>query len=339
MHVSRQKLSVMGLMVAALLSCASLSIAADSGTKPAAPKVEPAVAGQDTVVARVNGVAISALELKRASKVMLAGQRGMTPSADQQKEFEKQALSQLVSAELLYQAGQKLEIKDLDKQVEDKLAQGRARFANAEDFSKAMKEMDMVEKDLRDYTRRDLIITNFIEKTIVPTVKVSEEEARKFYDQNPDKFTRPESVKASHILLGVDEKATAEEKKAAREKAEKLRKELAGGADFAALAKANSTCPSSQQGGDLGYFGKGQMVPAFEKAAFALKPGEISDVVETQFGYHIIKLTEKKAAEKVDFKEVKPRIDDYLKNQKVGAAVNDYLTEVRKTAKIELLLK
>lgn len=338
MHVSRQKLYATGLMVAALLSYASLSIAADSETKVVAPKVESAVAVQETV-ARVNGVAISGLELKRANKVMLAGQRGMTPSADQQKEFEKQALSQLVSAELLYQAGQKLEIKDLEKQVDDKLAQGRSRFTNPEDFTKAMKEMDMVEKDLRDYTRRDLIITNFIEKTIVPTVKVSEEDARKFYDQNPDKFTKPETVKASHILLGVDEKASADVKKAARDKAEKLRKELAGGADFAALAKENSTCPSSQQGGDLGYFGKGQMVPAFEKAAFALKPGEISDVVETQFGYHIIKVTEKKAAEKVDFKEVKPRIDEFLKNQKVGAAVNDYLAETRKTAKIELLLK
>jgi len=338
MHVSRRTLSVAGLIAAALFSCVSLSIAADSETKAAAPKVASAVAGQDPV-ARVNGVAISALELARASKVMLAGQRGMTPSADQQKEFEMQALTQLVSAELLYQAGQKLEIKDLEKQIDDKLAQGRARFANAEDFAKAMKSMDMEEKDLRDYTRRDLIITNFIEKTIVPAVKVSEEDARKFYDQNPDKFTRPESVKASHILLGVDEKATAEEKKAAREKAEKLRKELAGGADFAELAKGNSTCPSSKQGGDLGYFSKGQMVPAFEKAAFALKPGEISDVVETQFGYHIIKLTEKKAAEKVDFKEVKPRIEDFLKNQKIGAAVSDYLAEARKTAKIELLLK
>ena len=338
MHVSRQKLYATGLMVAALLSCASLSIAAVSETKTEVPKVESAVAGQDAV-ARVNGVAISAIELKRASKIMLAGQRGMVPSADQQKEFEKQALTQLVSAELLYQAGQKLEIKDLDKQVDDKLAQGKAKFTSAEDFTKAMKDMDMGEKDLRDYTRRDLIITNFIEKTIAPTVKVSEEDARKFYEQNADKFTRPETVKASHILLGVDEKAGAEEKKKAREKAEKLRKELAGGADFAALAKANSTCPSSQQGGDLGYFAKGQMVPAFEKAAFALKPGEISDVVETQFGYHIIKLTDKKAAEKVDFKETRPRIEEYLKNQKVGAAVNDYLTEARKSAKIELLLK
>ena len=338
MHVSRQKLYAAGLMVASMLACTSLSIAADAETKTAAPKAETSVGGQE-IVARVNGVAISAQELKRASKVMLSGQNGKAPSADQQKEFEQQALSQLVSAELLYQAGQKLEIKDLDKQVDEKLAQGKARFANEDGFAKAMKELDMQEKDLRDYTRRDLIISNYIEKTILPKVTVSEEDARKFYNDNPDKFTRPEAVKASHILLGVDAKATAEEKKAAREKAEKLRKELAGGADFAALAKGNSTCPSSQQGGDLGFFGKGQMVPAFESVAFSLKPGEISEVVETSFGYHIIKLTEKKAAEKVDFKEARPRIEDYLKNQKVGAAVNEYLAETRKTAKIELLLK
>jgi peptidyl-prolyl cis-trans isomerase C len=197
----------------------------------------------------------------------------------------------------------------------------------------------MEEKDLRDYTRRDLIISNFVEKTILPKVTVTEADSKKFYDENPDKFSRSETVKASHILLGVDPKASAEEKKTAREKAEKLRKELAAGADFAALAKGNSTCPSSQQGGDLGYFGKGQMVPAFEKVAFSLKPGEISDVVETQFGYHIIKLTDKKGAEKVEFKEASPRIEDYLKNQKIGAAVNDFLVETRKTAKIEILLK
>jgi peptidyl-prolyl cis-trans isomerase C len=330
MHVSRQKLYATGLMIFSTLLCAPLTFAADPETKTVAPKAEVVVSGQEAV-ARVNGTAISAQELKRASKVMLSGQNGMAPSAEQQKEFEKQALSQLVSAELLYQAGQKLEIKDLDKQVDEKLAQGKARFANEEGFAKAMKELDMQEKDLRDYTRRDLIITNFIEKTIVPKVTVSEEDARKFYNENPDKFTKPEAVKASHILIGVDQKATAEEKKAA--------KELAGGADFAALAKGNSTCPSSQQGGDLGYFGKGQMVPAFELAAFALKPGEVSEVVETQFGYHIIKLTDKKAVEKVEFKEARPRIEDYLKNQKVGAAVNDYLTEARKTAKIETLLK
>jgi peptidyl-prolyl cis-trans isomerase C len=233
---------------------------------------------------------------------------------------------------LLYQAGQKMEYKDLDKQVNEKLAQGKARFPNEQDFAKALKELDMNESDLLDYTRRDLVISNFVEKTIISKITVSEDEARKFYDQNPDKFMRPESVRASHILIGVDSKASAEEKKAAREKADKLRKELTGGADFAALAKANSTCPSSQQGGDLGSFGKGQMVAPFEQAAFAMKPGEISEVVETQFGYHIIKVTEKKPEETVPLEEVKDRIKQYLTEEKSQKAVMDSVAALRKDA-------
>jgi len=338
MHVSRQTLRATGLLLAVLLSCGAVSNAAEPETKTAPAKAEAVTTGQGPV-ARVNGTVITALELKRAGKVMMAGRGGAQITPDQQKELEKQAVQQLISAELLYQAGQKLEVKDLDKQIDEKFAQGKARFTKEEDYLKAIKELEMDEKDLRDYTRRDLIISNFVEKQIMPKVSVTEADAKKFYDQNPDKFTKSEAVKASHILLGVDPKATADEKKAAREKAEKLRKELAAGADFAALAKGNSTCPSSQQGGDLGFFGKGQMVPEFEKVAFALKPGEISDVVETPFGYHIIKLTEKKAAEKVEFKVAQSRIEEYLKNQKIGAAVNDFLVEARKSAKIELLTK
>jgi peptidyl-prolyl cis-trans isomerase C len=197
----------------------------------------------------------------------------------------------------------------------------------------------MDEKDLREYTRRDLLIAHFIETTFVPKATVSEAEARAFYDTNQDKFTRGASVKASHILIGVDAKASAEEKKKAREKAEALRKEIAGGADFAAVAKGNSTCPSSQRGGDLGFFGAGQMVPEFEKAAFALKPGEVSDVVETQFGYHIIKVTEKKPAETTDFKDVQAKIEEFLKGQKVNELIQAYIEDAKKTASIEILLK
>lgn len=345
MHVSRQLLIAAGFAGTLLLSGGTHVSAADSDSKSVAPIAEKSVSKAETasslpaVVAKVNNATISDVELKRAGKVIMANKRGVTLTAEQEKEMNQLALQQLVSAELLYQAGQKLEIKDLDKQVEAKYTQGRSRFAKEEDFAKALKELDLDDKAVRDYTRRDLIISNFIEQSIMPKVKVSEADSKKFYDDNPDKFTRPESVKASHILIGVDQKATADEKKSAREKADKLLKELKGGADFAALAKANSTCPSSQQGGDLGFFGKGQMVPQFEQAAYALKPGEISDVVETQFGYHIIKLTEKKAADKVDFKEAQPRIEEYLKNQKISAAVNDFLTEAKKSAKIEILLK
>ena len=327
-----------GFLVATLVSCGSLVAAAEPEAKKesSAAAAPAAVAPLKGTVARVNGSNIDAVELRRARKVLL---RGQTVPAEQQSALDKQAVEQLISAELLYQASAKQEIADLDKQIDAKVAQGKARFKDELEFKKAIKDLEMDEKDLREYTRRDLLISRFVETTFVSKTVVTEDEIRAFYNKNQDKFTRPETVKASHILIGVDSAASADDKKKAREKAEKLRKELAGGADFAALAKGNSTCPSSQQGGDLGFFGKGQMVPPFEKAAFALKPGEISDVVETQFGYHIIKLTEKKPAETTDIKNVKAKIEEYLKGQKVNEAIQKYITDVKKTAKIEILLK
>lgn len=326
-----------GFLIASFVSCAGLVAAAEPDVKKEGVAVAlPAAVAPHGPVARVNGTAIAASELRRAEKVLL---RGQTVPVEQQAALDKQALEQLVSAELLYQAAAKLEIKDLDKQIDAKLAQGKARFKDEQDFKKAIKDLEMDEKDLREYTRRDLLISRFVETTFVAKATVSEAEIRAFYDKNPDKFKRDESVKASHILIGVDSNATAAEKTKAREKAEKLHKEVVGGADFAAVAKENSTCPSSQQGGDLGLFGKGQMVPAFEKAAFALKPGEISPVVETQFGFHIIKLTEKNPAATVDYKEAKVKIEEYLKGQKVNEAIQKYIAETKKTAKIEVLLK
>ena len=331
------------LMIATLLCCGTTTYAAEkeSATTPAATAAPATTTAPSTqeVVARVNSKPIYAIELRRAKKVITSGQPGLQIPADRQKEFDLQALNQIISAELLYQAGQKLETKDLDKQVAAKISQSKSRFPSEQEFDKTLQSMDMTTADLNDYTRRDIIIANFIQQTIASKVTVSDEESKKFYDQNPDKFSQSETVKASHILIGVDSKATEEEKKKAREKAEKLRKDLAGGADFATLAKENSTCPSSQKGGDLGYFGKGQMVPAFEQAAFSLKKDEMSNVVETQFGYHIIKLTDKKGAETIAYKDAKQRIEEYLKNQKISSAVTAFLEEKRKDAKIEILLK
>ena len=327
-----------GFLVTSLLSFGSLVSAAEPEVKKENPAVAaaPAVVEQQGVIARVNGTSIDAIELRRARKVML---RGQTPPADQNAAIDKQAVEQLISAQLLFQAASKAEVKDLDKQIDAKLAQGKERFKDEQEFKKAIKELEMDEKDLREYTRRDLLITNFVDSTFVTKAVVSEEDVRSFFDKNQDRFKQDETVKASHILIGVEGNATADEKNKAREKVDKLKKELAGGADFATLAKGNSTCPSAPQGGDLGFFGKGQMVPAFEKAAFALKQGEVSDVVETQFGYHIITVTEKKPAITAEYKDVKAKIEEYLKGQKVNEAIQKYLEEVKKTAKIEILLK
>lgn len=289
-------------------------------------------------VAKVNGTIITRLDLDRAVKVLVSQNRLPQPLPPESlKQAEEAALDQLISAELLYQAGRKTEIKDLDKQVDEKVSQNKAKFPSTEEFEKALKSVEMTEKDLKEFTRKDVVISNFIEKNIAEKTKVTEADAKKFYDDNPDKFKQEPSVKASHILCGVEASATAEEKKKAKEKAEALLKRIKAGEDFATLAKSESTCPSSKQGGDLGFFSKGQMVAPFEKAAFALKPGEVSDVVETQFGYHIIKLTEKKEGGTIKFDEVKEKIENYLKNLKIQKAIGEYLVELKGKAKIEKL--
>lgn len=327
------------LALSSLSVCAPAAYAAEQAAAAATAANMSAPAAERTVMAKVNAMPIYADEVQRAKKVMLSAQPNMQIPADRQKDLEKQAVNQLISAELLYQAGRKLEVKDLEVQVSDKISQSRSRFAKQEDFDKAIKALDMTESELREYTRRDLIISNFIQQKIASAITVSEDESKKFYEQNLDKFKQGDSVRASHILIGVEQNATAADKQKAREKALKLRNDLAAGADFATLAKDNSTCPSSQKGGDLGYFGKGQMVQPFEQAAFALKPGEVSDVVETQFGYHIIKVIDSKKASTVDFKEVKPRIEEYLKGQKISAAIAKYIEDARKAATVEIYLK
>ncbi|MDA8137699.1 MAG: peptidyl-prolyl cis-trans isomerase [Desulfobacteraceae bacterium] len=183
------------------------------------------------------------------------------------------------------------------------------------------------------------MIREFIGKEIVPKVNITEKEAKEYYDKNTKQYLRPEEVKAQHILIKT-EKGDSEEKKAeARKKLTELKKQIDAGADFGELAKANSQCPSAPNGGDLGYFSKGRMVPEFEKAAFALKTNEVSGIVETQFGYHLIKVTDHKAPEQQKFDEVKSRIMNELRNKKIQADAEAYAAGLRKAAKIEILTK
>ncbi len=333
-------------LLAALLALPGGAAFADEAKKPAAANEanKPAAAGTTTktfpsdILAKVNGTPITRGEVDRALKVLLAQNPSRQPlTAEQTKQAQEAVLNQLITAELLYQAGAKKEIKDLDKQVETKITQGKSKFPSTAEFEKALSANGMTEKDLADITRKDIVITTLVETQIVAKISVPEAEIKKFYDENKDKYFKQEAgVRASHILISVDPKAKPEEKKAAKEKAEAIRKRILAGEDFATLAKSESGCPSGKQGGDLGFFSHGQMVDSFEKAAFALKPGELSDVVETQFGYHIIKVTDKKDAGTVPFDEVKDKIQNYLKNQKTQKALADYTEELKKTATIEL---
>lgn len=324
----------------ALVLCAVCLGVACGEEKAPAPNTEVTMQkpSSATVLAKVNGVPITQGERDQTAQDMLSRNRmSQQSSPDLIPQIEAAALQQLINAELLYQKGQKLKIKDLDKKVDDRVAQIRAQFPSPADFEKALSSENLTEKQFSASIRKNIVIDNLLQKEVLEKISVTEADAKQFYDKNQDKFKVPEQTRASHILLGADQKASAEDKKKAKEKAEAIRKRIVAGEDFAAVATSESTCPSAAKGGDLGYFSKGQMVPAFEEAAFSLKPGQISNVVETQFGYHIIKVTDRKQAETIKFNDVKKKIEDYLKGQQAQKPIAEYIENLRKGAKIEML--
>jgi peptidyl-prolyl cis-trans isomerase C len=186
----------------------------------------------------------------------------------------------------------------------------------------------------------ELIANNFLafqylQKEVLSKVTVSDKEAKAYYDKNTDLFKTPEQVKARHILVQVAKEATEEDKKKLKEKAEDLLKKVQAGGDFAKLAEENSDDPGTKtKGGDLGFFSKGAMVPAFEQAAFALKPGEVSGVVESDFGYHIIKVDEKKAEVVEPYDTIKDKVKQQALREKQEARVTEFVEKALKDAKV-----
>jgi peptidyl-prolyl cis-trans isomerase C len=288
-------------------------------------------------VAKVNGTVITKPEVDRAVQVLLAQNKvsqKLTP--EQMQKVADQALIQLASAELLYQEAKKLEVKELDKLVAEKYAQNKAKFPSEAEYQKSLQQMGMSAQEVEESMRKEILVNNYVEKQFFAKATVSEADIKKFYDENVEKvFKKGERLKASHILVGVEQNAPAQDKQKAKEKAEALLKRLQSGEEFAAVAKKDSTCPSSARGGELGVFGKGQISPMFDKAAFAMKAGEQSAVVETEMGYHIIKVHERIAPSTDKLEEVREKIAQFLKMNQTRQAVAAFVEELRKKAKIE----
>jgi peptidyl-prolyl cis-trans isomerase C len=310
--------------------------------KPADQPAAAAAVDPKAAVAKVNGVVITQGEYDRNWKFFL--QRSGIPvnhadKSGQVNEFRVQVLDRLVDEELLYQAAKDQKLVATAEAVQAELDKARTQFPTPEAFAEALVKNELTEDGLRALFTRNLSIQGYVEGHIGKSVTVSDAEVHDFYASNKGTFETPEQVRARHILVGVaagDDAAVRAEK---RKKAEGLLEQLKGGADFAELAKTGSECPSAPEGGDLGFFERGRMAPAFEEAAFALKPGELSGVVETEFGYHIIKLEERKAAGLVPEEEVAPKIREFLTAQKTEAAVEEKLKQLRAAAKIEKLMK
>jgi len=295
----------------------------------------PAAAQEKAAV--VNGTVITVKELDNEvnqAKRRMAQQGQMVKETDSAK-LKGQILDRLIEQELLYAQSKKEGIQIADKTIEDHIAKLQARFPSKEAFEKALKQMNLTAAELKEKTREGMAIQELITKDVAQKITISDAEVEKFYKSHPDYFKQPEQVKASHILIKSDAKDDQAKKDAAKKKIEDIQKQVQDGGDFAELAKKYSEGPSGKQGGDLGFFGRGQMVKPFEDAAFALQPGQVSDIVQTRFGYHLIKVTDKKAAGTVPLKDVKEKIRGFLKQQKVNTALEAYIKKLKDGAKIE----
>jgi len=192
-------------------------------------------------------------------------------------------------------------------------------------------------KEQLEMLKDNYIAIEYLKKEVVNKVEVSEEDIKSYYEIHKDEFKTPEMVRARHILIKTDTSASDNDKKKSREKAEDILKKIKAGEDFAKLASDLSDDTGSKtNGGELGFFPKGRMVKSFEDAAFSLKPGELSGIVETQFGYHIIKVEEKKESGMEPFDTAKEKIKQKLLPEPTKIKVAEFIEKAMKDANIEI---
>jgi peptidyl-prolyl cis-trans isomerase C len=323
------------------LACCRFAVAADAG-KTAPDQNAPAAASPNDVAVNVNGVAIAESRVQDEINAQLQRMGGRLPAevADQYKnQLRDKVLDRIITESLLDQRAKLKNISVTDKQVDDFIEKTASRQSmTVEELTTRIKATGQTMAQAKEQVKRGLTYQGLLEAEFPEKLNVTIEDANKYYTEHRQEFETPEQLRASHILITPDTSdpnADPNQAKAkAKAKAEELLKQLKGGADFAELAKANSSCPSASNGGDLNFFGKGQMVAPFEKAAFALKPGQISDVVETQFGYHIIKVTDHKDAAVTPFEQAKDSIIERLQQKKQAELAQGYIESLKAQAKI-----
>jgi len=351
------KLLIVSLSV--LLMAGSTVWAADTASEKAAPKEAPAAevkaekpaeapavevkaekaADPEAVVVTINDTVIKEKDIADETNKRLEAQaKRMPPGMEINDMMRNQVRMGIVDMKveqaLITQklAAKKIAVTDemVTKEIEKIAAQQNLKM---EDVPAEIAKFGMTMDDLKSQIRMKVQM-NLLIASEMKDGEVKDEDVKKFYDDNPQYFEKPEQARVAHILIMTKDKSD-EDKAAAKTKIEGLLKRAKAGEDFAALAKEFSEDPGSKDKGGEYTFPRGQMVPAFETAAFTLKDGEISDVVETEYGYHIIKKYEQLKAEKTPFEEVKDKIKQHLTQQKNSQFWEAYSKTMRDEAKIE----
>lgn len=249
--------------------------------------------------------------------------------------MKKQAAESLINRVLLKEAVETEDIGASDEELDERMEMVKSKFESPEAYSQQLAGLGITQKELRSEMETSLRMEKLLQKHVGTIEEPTEAEVESFYKENAERFKQPEMLRASHILIRTEPQESDPEKSAKRLEAAKLLGEIQKGADFGGLASQHSACPSKERGGDLGYFERGRMVKPFEDAAFSLSAGEVSDLVETQFGYHIVKVTDRQQESTASFETAKDDISAFLKDQKREQAVKAYTDKLRAEATIE----
>jgi len=334
----------LGLCLAAALALTGCGKAAEKtpppsqGTDPSAAlaPAAPSAADGETAV-DVNGTKLTKGELNaRVAQVVKRQGGGLPPEmrAGLEGQASQQVIEGFVAQQVLLQEAAKTNITVSAEEMEKAMGDIVKQLPPGVKLEEAVAQMGMTTEKVRYDLEADLRIRKLLDGHTASLPPVSEEEIGAFYKDSPQNFAMPESVHVRHILLSADENADAAAKAQKREKAEALRKQIEGGADFAQIAKDNSDCPSKDKGGDLGELTRGRAVKPFEDAAFSQEVNALGPVVETEFGYHIIQVLEKKEARTIPLAEVHDKIATHLGNERKQKAVGEYVEALKGKAAI-----
>jgi len=294
------------------------------------------------IAARVNGQPIykealaqyTEKELKKFRKYGMARKE----SPELVKRMERKALEKVIAEELLSQESQQVKIDDIEKKVDEQIAKTKIKYKTEENFKNYLESKKLTENDVRENFRRRIKTEKYLEEKGIQNPEIPEEEIKAFYEESKSNYRTDETIRVSHILIKVDENASPEEKDAARQKAEKIRREIVDGKLFAAMAREFSEDGNAVNGGNLDYIKRGYMPPEFDSAAFAMNKDELSEVIQTKFGFHIIKVFDKKPAGVTPYDEVRDFIKKYLQEEVSKKKLISHMEELKLKAKIEVFL-
>lgn len=314
--------------------------------KPAAQEAEeeqipPPAPGAlfPAVVARVNGKALLGRDLEQRIQVQLApigNPKWENLREDYRQQLIDESLVELIGSELIYQKAKASNFKATEAEVQAEFKSFSKTFASDAEMNLALSNRGLDRTGLMRELERNLTMRKYVDETIAKKIVVTPAEVSEYHQKNPEEFQHPDLVRTSHILITVPDGATAEQDHLARQRAESILARLKKGEDFAKLAKEYSTDITASQGGDVGLTPKGQLAPEYEDAAFALSVGGVvREPVRTRFGYHIIKVTEKKKAGAFTLAEVQQRLTELLKAQKTDVELAKLVDRLRSQAKIE----